>query len=527
MNRPVFVLASLLSLTALANASGAIGYSGAPSTGSCNDCHSGGTAPSVTITGPDSLAAGATGNYTVVVNGGARVGVNIAITDPLGALNPISSNLGLAFRELYQATPQNSGTSFQFSLSAPPNSGTLTIYATGNAVNNNGATSGDRSANVTKAVTIMPGTGALPPTITMPAAAMQSPLRAKATQVSISAADDGPQGTLTYTWSATGPGAVVFSPNSNNAAATSTATFSRAGSYMITCTVRDSVNQTVQSTFALTVESNFTALKMTPYAVRLMTNATQEFTSVAVDQFGAPVTPQPTILYGIVGFGGGVFGTSCTSMCTSNVFKAQSTSGGPFAVESRAMGIATSATIAVGTTMLPASGDTTPPTASLVEPASGTALMTGTVFEAIANDPPPNPSGISKVEFTIAEITVATANASPWRATYTAQAGIPGGKQPLVAVAYDLAGNPGKSSSVIVDVPMVQGGGAGGSGGSTGGGTGGSAGGSATGGGGMDPGGCACGTTNETALAGILALLALALTRRKRVPSPLAGREPG
>ena len=520
MNRLVFALASSVSLAAFANASGAIGYSGAPSTGSCNDCHSGGTAPTVTITGPDTLAAGATGNYTVVVNGGARVGVNIAITDPLGALNPLSSNLGLAFRELYQSTPQASGTSFQFSLSAPPNSGTLTIYATGNAVNNNGATSGDRSANATKAVTIMAGTGALPPTISTPAAAMQSPLRAKSTPVTVMAADDGPQGTLTYTWSATGPGAVVFSPNSNNAAASSTATFSRAGDYMITVTVRDSVNQTVESTFALTVESTYTALKMTPYAVRLAANATQTFTTVAVDQFGAPVTPQPAITYEVPA-GCGVFGTNCTTGCMSNVFKAQAGNCGPTSVVSRAGGVATSSTIAVGATMLPASGDTVPPTAALVEPASGTVLMTGVVFEAIANDPAPG-SGIAKVEFTIAEIPVATATASPWRVTYTAAAGLPDGRQPLVAVAYDLAGNIGKSSSVIVDVPRMPGGGAGGGSG-TGGGSGGGAaagGGSGTGGGGGDPGGCACGTTDQSALAGMLALLGIIATRRRRVPAP-------
>ena len=44
----------LVSGLAYANASGAIGYSGAPGTGSCNDCHSGGPMPSITLSGPDS-----------------------------------------------------------------------------------------------------------------------------------------------------------------------------------------------------------------------------------------------------------------------------------------------------------------------------------------------------------------------------------------------------------------------------------------------------------------------------------------
>src|SRR3954447_6021115 len=101
---------ALLSLSvsglAFANASGAIGYSGAPGTGSCNDCHSGGAAPSVSLTGPDTLAAGQSGTYTFTVTGGSRVGANIAITEMLAALNPVSANLGIAFRELYQVSPQ-------------------------------------------------------------------------------------------------------------------------------------------------------------------------------------------------------------------------------------------------------------------------------------------------------------------------------------------------------------------------------------------------------------------------------------
>src|SRR5689334_10691403 len=95
------LLSTLISSVALADASGAVGYSGAPGTGSCNDCHSGGTPPSVSFTGPDMLAAGATGSYSVTVSGGTRVGVNIAVAEMLAALNPSGGNLGFAFKELY------------------------------------------------------------------------------------------------------------------------------------------------------------------------------------------------------------------------------------------------------------------------------------------------------------------------------------------------------------------------------------------------------------------------------------------
>ncbi len=513
------LLSGLVSSAAFANASGAIGYSGAPGTGSCNDCHTGGGAPTVTITGPASLAAGATGAYSVTVTGGARVGVNIALAtnNTLAALNPTSGNLGLAFRELFQVSPQNSGAQFNFTLTAPPVAGPMVIYATGNAVDGNGATSGDRSASTSKMVDIMMGSGALKPVVMTPAAAMQSPLRTKSTDVTIVAADDGGAANLTYIWSATGPGAVVFSPNSSNSAATSKATFSRSGSYMITCTVRDSLNNTETSTFALTVETVLTAIKMTPYAVKLATNATQMFNAAAVDQFEVPVMPAPAVTFEVPA-GGGVFGTNCVNACTSNVFKAQANSGGPFTVVARSMGIATSSTVAVGTTNLPTASDTTPPAVALVEPASGLPLTAGEVFEAIASDPPPNPTGISKVEFWIAEvpITSITVTSSPWRATYQPVAGLPGGKQPLIAVAYDLAGNSTKSSSVIVDVPMAPT--AGGSGTAGSGGTGGGSGtaGSGTGGGTPD-GGCYCGASGDGSVIAIgLALLAYSVSRRRR-----------
>ena len=521
MHRPVLVAASLISFTAFANAAGAIGYSGAPGTGSCNDCHTGGGAPTVNLTGPMSLPAGGTGNYTLTVNGGTRVGVNIAITQMLAALNPISNNLGLAFRELYQVSPQNSGAQFQFSLTAPPVAGPLTIYATGNAVNGNSATSGDRSANTTLTVNIMPGSGAALPVIVTAAAAQVNPLSGKSTQVTIEAADDGGPTNLTYIWSATGPGPVVFTPNSSNAAAMATATFSRGGMYMITCTVRDSLNQTVTSQFALPVSTVLTGIKMTPYAVRLARNATQTFTALAVDQFETPIDPQPTFTYEVPA-GGGVFGTNCVNACTSNVFRAQANAGGPFTVVSRSMGIATSSTVTVDMA-LPAASDTTLPTVSLVQPESGAMLMNGLVMEAIASDPAPNPSGIAKVQFTIAEIPVGETTSPPWTITYNSAQPFPlGGKQPLVAVATDLAANIGRSSSVVVDVPPPPAtGGGSGTGGGTSGTGGGSAGSGGTGGGGGDPGGCACGTTSEAGVLALgLALVAYAVSRRRVARQP-------
>ncbi len=71
-----------------------------------------GTAPTISFSGPTTLAAGATATYTVTVTGGTRVGVNIASSDTFSALNAMGSNLDVAFGELHHTSPQPSGTAF-------------------------------------------------------------------------------------------------------------------------------------------------------------------------------------------------------------------------------------------------------------------------------------------------------------------------------------------------------------------------------------------------------------------------------
>jgi len=49
----------------------------------CNACHSGGATPTVTLAGPTTLQAGATGTYTFIIAGGAAVagGLDAALDD--------------------------------------------------------------------------------------------------------------------------------------------------------------------------------------------------------------------------------------------------------------------------------------------------------------------------------------------------------------------------------------------------------------------------------------------------------------
>src|SRR5690349_900258 len=81
------ISACLFSTLALANSSGITGQSGKDGS-TCNTCHSGGTAPTVEISGPATLEPNATGQYTLIIKGGAAKvgGMNIAVDNAAAVL---------------------------------------------------------------------------------------------------------------------------------------------------------------------------------------------------------------------------------------------------------------------------------------------------------------------------------------------------------------------------------------------------------------------------------------------------------
>jgi len=113
----------------------------------CN-CH-GGISSNVNaiISGPSTIAPGATATYTVTITGGplVRAGVNIAASS--GALSPVSSSgLVLEDDELKHfppKSPSDGAVTFSFDYTAPNSVGTQTLYATANSVNFDGNNSGD------------------------------------------------------------------------------------------------------------------------------------------------------------------------------------------------------------------------------------------------------------------------------------------------------------------------------------------------------------------------------------------------
>lgn len=141
---------------------GITGYSG-KSGSICTSCHSGGTTPTVTLSGPTTVAPGSVNSCTFKITGGPLAAGACDIAASGGTL---AAGAGDASKNSEitggPTTPAGSplSVSFPFTWTAPATAGTYTIYAAGNSVNSNGSTSGDGAAGTTLTVTVSGGTTA-------------------------------------------------------------------------------------------------------------------------------------------------------------------------------------------------------------------------------------------------------------------------------------------------------------------------------------------------------------------------------
>jgi hypothetical protein len=146
--------------TAWASSGGRTGYSGNPATHSgqiCTNCHSGGSVPTVTLTGPTSLATGESGTYTLTITGGAAVVGGLDVSTTGGTLQATGSNTRLSSSEITQTASTSfaaGSLAYTFTLVAPSTPGTVTLYGSGLSANGNGSTSGDSASKATLDVTV-------------------------------------------------------------------------------------------------------------------------------------------------------------------------------------------------------------------------------------------------------------------------------------------------------------------------------------------------------------------------------------
>ena len=157
---------------------GRIGFSGNPATTggqTCTLCHASGAAlPTVTISGPAAVTAGATNAYHLTITGGPAIvgGFNVSTEAGIGALNPGGSDTQLITGELTHTAPKpfSAGSvSFDFFWTAHAADDTVTFYGAGNSSNGNGELTGDGVAATVFEVTVSGGSGTPAPTATPPA----------------------------------------------------------------------------------------------------------------------------------------------------------------------------------------------------------------------------------------------------------------------------------------------------------------------------------------------------------------------
>ena len=149
------ILALCIPVAAGARRSGIAGFSGNPATNggaTCNQCHSGGLAPSVDLTGPTIVAVGETRSYSLSISGGQEVACSLGVSAAVGTLTAVETGTRLREGEVTHTSKRfvdaNGECLYGFDWTAPAFGGTFRLYASGNSVNFDGQLTGDRATSV-------------------------------------------------------------------------------------------------------------------------------------------------------------------------------------------------------------------------------------------------------------------------------------------------------------------------------------------------------------------------------------------
>jgi hypothetical protein len=184
--------------------------------------------------------------------------------------------------------------------------------------------------------------GNQPPTVVTPASASPNPVTGTTTALAVLGGDDGGEGNLTYTWVATvAPSGATptFSINGTNAAKQTTVTFNRAGGYTFQVTITDSGGLSVTNSVAVTVNQTLTRIAVTPASITLTNGARQQFSAVAIDQFGVSLTTQPHFTWSKVSGNGKISSTG--------LYTAPNRGAGSATVQARSGTVSGTATVTV------------------------------------------------------------------------------------------------------------------------------------------------------------------------------------
>ncbi len=253
------------------------------------------------------------GNYTfritVLDMGGlsAVSTVNVTVDQTLSSVGVSPSPAGLYLNEVQQFT---AAVDDQFGVPMPTQPSSFAWSATIGSI---GATTGlfqapgahaigtvsAKTGNITGTASVV--VNAVPPQVTTAAAANPNPVTGKTTSLSVSGWDDLGPAALIYTWAATtlpaGAVAPTFSVNGTNLSNNTTATFSHAGTYNLTVTLRDTLGLSTTSSVSVVVNATLTTIVVSPSPLDMLEGTQQQFAATGKDQFNNPLATQPNFAW--------------------------------------------------------------------------------------------------------------------------------------------------------------------------------------------------------------------------------------
>ncbi len=169
------------------------------------------------------------------------------------------------------------------------------------------------------------------PTVVTAAAASPAVVTGTNSTLSALGTDDGGEANLVYSWALQGsaPAPVSFSVNGTNAAKNTTATFSKPGTYNFRVTMTDAGGLNATSTVTVVVNATLSSLIVSPGSVTLNEGGQQQFTAVALDQFGGALPTQPSFAWGLpAGVGSIDAGGRCTAPLGPGTATVRAATGG-------------------------------------------------------------------------------------------------------------------------------------------------------------------------------------------------------
>jgi hypothetical protein len=251
--------------------------------------------------------------FRVVRSASPDIGAHEYNHTPVATAQSVTTTAGTA-KVITLAGTDADGNALTYAIVANPAHGTLTGSGATRTYTPAGGYSGadsftftvsDGTATSTAATVSISVTasGNTAPTV---GSAIASPATVAATTTALSAtaSDDAGEAGLTYTWSAS-PATVSFSPNGSNAAKASTATFTAAGTYVLTITARDAGGLSGTRAVTVVVAATPTSLVISPATAKVASGASLSLTATVKDQFQA-VIASPALSWTVVSGGGSV-----------------------------------------------------------------------------------------------------------------------------------------------------------------------------------------------------------------------------